>query len=123
MKEGKAENLESLISLILPEGILTYFDYTHCTYSDTNMCIHLEEKNIIPDSFKDEKNKSVGFHNPRQLKDFPIRGRIVTLSIKRRRWLVTLKDGTEKKVSRDWSIIEQGTNVTRDFAAFLKGIS
>jgi hypothetical protein len=123
MTEGKSEGLNGFISLILPEGILEYFSFTHCTYTDKSMCIHLEEKDIIPDDFKLEVHKSVGFHTARQLKDFPIRGKVVTLSIKRRRWLVTFKDGTERKVSRDWLIIQQGTNVTRDFAAFLKAIS
>ena len=123
MKRQQLDQQDDLIRLILPEGILDYFNFTHYTSTDTSLWIHLEEKDIIPDIYKSEINKSVGFHSARQLKDFPIRGKIVTLSIKRRRWLVTFKDGTEKKVSRDWSIIQQGTNVTRDFAAFLKGIS
>ena len=123
MTHGKAENLDGFISLILPEGILEYFDFTHCTYTNKSMCIHLDEKNKIPDEYKLEINKAVGFHDARQLKDFPIRGKIVTLSIKRRRWLVSYKDGTESKVSRNWNIIQQGSNITRDFAAFLKGIS
>lgn len=123
MKDKKANDISDFISLILPEGILEYFDFTHCTYNDTSMCIHLEEKDIIPDQYKSEISKSVGFHAARQLKDFPIRGKVVTLSIKRRRWLVSSKDGTERKVSRDWSIIQQGTNLTQDFSAFLKAIS
>ena len=123
MRKGKVESLDGFISLILPAGILEYFDFTHCTYTEKSMCIHLDEKNIIPDEFKSEVYKSVGFQAARQLNDFPIRGKVVTLSVRRRRWLVRFKDGTDRKVSRDWSIIQQGTNITCDFAAFLKAIS
>jgi len=123
IKRQQLDHQEDFIRLILPECILDYFNFTHCTSTETSMWIHLEEKDMIPETYKSAIHKSVGFHSARQLKDFPIRGKVVTLSIKRRRWLVTFKDGTEKKISRDWSIIEQGTNITRDFAAFLKGIS
>ena len=58
-----------------------------------------------------------GLMMPGQLKDFPIRGTTITLNIKRRRWLVNYKNG---KISRDWSIIQQESNVKRDFADFFK---
>lgn len=123
MSTQETDNIEGFISLILPEGILDYFAFTHCTYTDKSMCIHLEEKNVIPEEYQSEISKSVGFHKARQLNDFPIRGKVVTLSIKRRRWLVSFNNGSESKVSRDWSVIQQGTNITRDFAAFLKAFN
>jgi len=67
--------------------------------------------------------KAVGFAEPRKITDFPIRGRLVTLSVRRRRWLINdSATGKEKKISRDFTILKQGTSMTSEFAAFLKGI-
>lgn len=123
MTHGQVDDLNGFIRLILRTDILEYSNFTHCSYTDTSMCIHSVEKNEIPEEYKLEVHKSVGFRYALQLKDIPIRGKVVTLSSKRRRWLVTYIDGIKSKVSRDWSIIKQGTNTTRNFAAFLKDIS
>jgi len=120
----------SLISLFLPEGILDYFDITSFERTDSNLktydkrlTIFLSEKKVIPEKYQGEIYKASGFMDPRIIDDYPIRNMLVSLSIKRRRWDVTINDQT-MKISRDWdSIITQGTRISTEFAAFLKELN
>lgn len=120
----------SLISLFLPEGILDYFDIigfdrtsSHLKTYDKRLTIFLTEKKVIPEEYREVSYKSSGFMEPRLIEDYPIRNMLVTLSIKRRRWDVTIND-QEVKVSRDWdTIIKQGTRISTEFAAFLKELN
>jgi len=120
----------SLLSLFLPEGILGYFDITDFERTDSNLktydkrlTIFLTEKKVIPEEYKEHSYKASGFMEPRVIEDYPIRNMLVSLSIKRRRWDVSL-NGNNIKISRDWStIISQGTRISKEFAAFLKELS
>jgi hypothetical protein len=120
----------SLISLFLPAGILDYFDITDYERTDSNLktydkrlTIYLTEKKVIPEKHKGETYKASGFMEPRVIEDYPIRNMLVSLSIKRRRWDVTI-DNQVVKISRDWnSIIRQGTRISTEFAAFLKELN
>lgn len=52
--------------------------------------------------------------------DYPLRGKIVKLHVKRRRWT----DKTSGEIlQRDWHLVAKGTRMTQEFAAFLKKIS
>jgi hypothetical protein len=53
------------------------------------------------------------------VQDFPVRGKKLYLHIKRRRWEVQSNGNI---VSRDWRLVQSGTRMTAEFAAFLKGI-
>jgi len=119
----------ALLELILPQGILDYFDIVDFKQAesgqyvyDKTLTIFLEEKNIIPKEYKQYRYKNSGFMEPRLINDCPIRSMLVTLSVKRRRWDVEI-DGQMKKVSRDWNIVAQGTRMSAEYAAFLKEIS
>lgn len=120
---------QSLLEVILPVGLLDHFDINEFTigssgkeiYSRT-LSIYLEEKNKIPQQYRHYSYKSSGFMESRQLSDYPIRDMLVTFHVKRRRWDVLI-DGYSHKVSRDWSLIEQGTRMSVEYAAFLKEIS
>lgn len=120
---------QSLLELILPEGILEFFDIVNLqqgdsgkTVYDKTLTIHLDEKNNIPDEYKLFKYKASGFMEPGLINDYPIRNMLVTLSVRRRRWDVDI-DGQKKKVSRNWSQVSQGTRLSAEYAAFLKEIS
>jgi hypothetical protein len=120
---------QSLLELILPEGILEYFEITGLKQEDSgkyvynkNLTIYLEEKNKVPQEYKSYRYKASGFMEPRLINDYPIRNMLVTLSVKRRRWDVEI-DGQQKKVCRDWNVIAQGTRISKEYAAFLKEIS
>jgi len=119
----------ALLEVILPQGILDYFDIIDFKQGDSDqyvynktLTIFLEEKNLIPEEYKNQRFKSSGFMEPRLINDCPIRSMLVTLSVKRRRWDVEI-DGQMKKVSRDWTIVAQGTRMSAEYAAFLKEIS
>jgi len=113
------ESYQALVRILLPEGILEYFELTRIVESIPGLNIYLEERNIAPVEFKDEKLESKGFLPEIYIQDFPIRNQKVTLCIKRRRWEVK---STKEIVTRDWKIVQQGTRMTKEFADFLKGM-
>jgi len=125
---GKKMDSE-LFGLFLPEGILEHFDIVGYDQGDSGqyvydktLIIHLEEKKVIPEEYKNHIYKASGFMEVRKVSDYPIRNMLVTLSVKRRRWDVEI-DGEIKKVSRDWKAVAQGTRMSKEYAAFLKEIS
>ncbi len=113
------DNYITLVSLLLPEGILEYFDITDATLTKEGLSIYLEEKNTPPQGYTSEQLQSKGFHDQIRVEDFPIRGRKAYLCIKRRRWEVKTSGDI---ISRAWKLIQTGTRMTKEFAAFLKGI-
>ena len=110
---------ETLISLMLPEGILEYFELTKVDKVGKQLNIYLEEKNIAPVGYKKEDLESKGFFPEVSIQDFPIRGQKVALCIKRRRWTVKR---TDEIISRDWDLVRKGARMTTEFGLFLKGI-
>ena len=113
------ESYLALVSFLLPEGILEYFELSKIVEGLTGLNIYLEEKNVPPAEYKDQKLESKGFLPEIYIQDFPIRNQHVTLCIKRRRWEVK---ATGEIISRDWNVVQQGTRMTKEFADFLKGI-
>jgi len=113
------ENYRTIVSLLLPEGLLDYFEIMEATATKEGLSIYLEEKNLPPADYTAAQLQSKGFHDQIKVEDFPIRGKKAYLYIKRRRWEV-ISDGAI--ISRDWKLVQSGTRMTREFAAFLKGI-
>lgn len=109
----------TLISLLLPEGILEYFELTQVEKAPEGLLIHLEEKNIVPSEYQNQRLESKGFLPEVSIQDFPIRGQKVALCIKRRRWKV-LETGLI--ITRDWKLVHKGARMTTEFGLFLKGI-
>lgn len=107
-----------LIALTLPEGLPDFFELTSVKKEEGVFCLYLEEKNIIPMEHRASGVHSKGFHAEVRVSDFPIRGKKVLLCIKKRRWE---NIHTGEIVQRDWSLLSQGTRITKDFALFLKG--
>lgn len=110
---------ETLIRLLLPEGILDYFELTDVTQTGVGLNIYLEEKNIVPSGYEKSLLESKGFLPETAIQDFPIRGHKVALCIKRRRWEV--KQSGEI-ITRDWDLVRKGARMTTEFGTFLKGI-
>lgn len=111
------QNYRQLIELLLPAGILEYFDLIKTTQSPNGLHIYLEERNEPPTEYKDLQLYSKGLLDEVRVQDFPIRGQKVTLVIKRRRWEVA---ATGQIVSRDWNLVAAGTRITKEFGLFLK---
>lgn len=106
-----------LIVAFLPAGILEYFDLTNIKKEPAGFYIYLEEKNQLPEESKGQSYHSKGFYPEVQIEDFPIRTTKVFLCIKRRRWE---DPSSGQTITRDWHLIQTGTRMTKEFAAFLK---
>ena len=81
--------------------------------------IYLDEKNILPRDYDSNEFESKGFYERALIQDFPIRGKAVYLGIRRRRW----RNKTDKsiEVKSDYSFIAEGSKLTVELSAFLKG--
>ena len=49
------DNYQALISLLLPEGILEYFDIVNAVNEKEGLSIYLEERNVPPAGYKAEE--------------------------------------------------------------------
>jgi len=108
------------LSLLLPQGLLEYFNLSHYTLIEQEICLYLDEKNEVPEEYSKDKLLSKGFFDEITVQDFPLRGKAVFLHIRRRRWLNLT---TGQTVFRDWDTVAKGTRMTKEFASFLKVIS
>jgi len=110
MKNGMAE-------IFLPNGILDYFEITDFTQDDFRIDIYLEEQNILPSGASKDEHETKDFMASTVVQDFPIRGKGLFLHISRRRWR---HKNTGKIIKRDWDLVMDGGQITKEFAAFLK---
>jgi hypothetical protein len=105
--------------LLLPSGLLNYFDILRVEEKSKEVIIYLEEKNNINTEDNPSKYESKGFYPNILVNDFPIRGKSLLLDIRRRRW-INKESGAY--IDRDFHIVAEGTRITQEFAAFLKGL-
>lgn len=115
----KKKQLTEIIKLLLPQELFDYFEVINIWSKEKEVHIYLDELNISPDKFKEEKLTSKGFHSESIVQDFPIRDKTTYLHIRRRRWII---DSSGEIISRDWHSVAKGTHMTKDFATFLKGV-
>lgn len=114
------ENHLELLKLFLPEFLVEHFDITKTEQENETLHLYFEERNKVPVEYHSKAIISKGFLDEITIQDFPLRGKVVFLHIKRRRW-------TEKEtniiIQRDWNLVAKGSRITQDFASFLKEIS
>ena len=108
-----------LLSMILPEGILEYFNVKKASKSSNIFEVWLEEKPALNNEINGINVISKGFHKEIIIKDFPLRSRAVHLHIQRRRWIDKV---TGERVERQWDLVQEGTRMTKEFASFLKAL-
>ncbi|HEY3389589.1 MAG TPA: hypothetical protein VGK38_08470 [Prolixibacteraceae bacterium] len=113
------EHYQNLVKLLLPAELFDYFVITRLVVEDRAVTVFLDELDIKPTFYSDQKLTSKGFHAESIIQDFPIRNKAVFLHVRRRRWLV---ESTGEVVSRDWESVAEGTRYTKSFADFLKGL-
>lgn len=114
----------SILSCFLPDGLLSHFDIVDfkelCDLQTKKDCfyIYLDEKNLLPKEYSFIEFESKGFYERATIQDFPIRGKAVYLSIRRRRW----RNKTDKslEVKSDYSFIAEGSKLTVELSGFLK---
>lgn len=110
---------DELVSLMFPRGLLDYFEVTSLKKIELGYEIYLEERKEVPDPYQCQGYICHGFYDAQVIHDFPLRGKVFDLIVKRRRW----KDPQSGKVvSRDWELVAKGSSLSTEFSAFLKGI-
>ncbi len=114
------ESMNIILDLVLPAGITKYFEVVNHTMDSTSLNLFLDELNLVPEEFKNDKLESKGFYDSVTIQDFPLRGKTVFLHVRKRRWINYSKD--KQIVSRNWELVAKGTRITKDFADFLKSI-
>lgn len=107
------------LRFIFPDGMFDYFNFTNFVEKDDKVEIYFEEKNIIPEEYMEDKLESKGFYEQVRMYDYPMRGRSCILYIKKRRWFNHTQN---KYVSRNWKHMAEGTQISTEFASFLKAM-
>lgn len=108
-----------LIQALLPKEVFDYFKIVKVDIEAGVIDVHLDELNLTPEEYSNEKLISKGFHEPAVFQDFPIRDNAVYLHVRRRKWLV---ESSSKVISRQWDLSAKGSRYTKGFATFLKGL-
>ena len=124
------ELLYGIVSLMLPESMLDCFDIvkvdeesipataTDMTFRPFKRMVNLyldERDNRTPEQQSYTPN---GFTEYTKVSDFPLRNRLVTLHIRRRRY----KDEEGRNaVLCEYPLKAEGTSISPEFADFLKG--
>lgn len=111
-------DLSEVFSFFLPEGTFQYFDLVGGRKTQREIFLTLEEKNDPPvrPEHAGKRVLSKGFKEV-TVTDFPARGRVVTLTFRRRRWQV---EGESELLMRDIHLTAPGTQLEQEFADFLK---
>lgn len=117
--EANKEQLLGLLELILPVELLDYFTIVNMEIGSNEVHMYIDEKNIFPEEFKEEKLISKGFCQESVIQDFPLRDKALFLHVRRRKWEI---EATKKIVSRSWKLTAEGTRYSKEFASFLKGL-
>lgn len=108
-----------VLQTVFPEVITENFDFTDYRESEGRLDYWLEEREYM--SSEDRRKGTVrshGFTEESVIQDFPIRGKAVYLHVKRRRW-IDRSDGST--FVYDYELTEEGSRLTPEFVAFLKG--
>ena len=107
------------LRFIFPNGMFDYFNLVDFIEKPDKVEIYFEEKNEIPQEYADDKLESKGFYEQVRMYDYPMRGRSCILYIKKRRWY---NHTLNKYVSRNWKLMAEGTQISKEFASFLKAM-
>jgi len=110
---------DPLVRFILPDGLFDYFEMSDFKPGDSEVHIYLEELNIDPVEYQDDKLESKGFYEEIKMHDYPLRRISCIMHIKCRRWM---NHTQEKVVTRNWELIAKGTQISGEFASFLKAM-
>ena len=108
-----------VLKTIFPDVITGNFDFVNFEEQVDRLVYWLDERGYMSrEDYKKGTVREYGFSDERVIQDFPIRGKAVFLHVRRRRWRDT-DDGSI--FTYDFDIVEEGTRLTREFVAFLKG--
>lgn len=107
------------LKFIFPDGMFDYFEFKDFKEKQDKVEVYFEEKNIVPKEYFQDKLESKGFYQEIKMYDYPMRGKSCILYIKKRRWYNHTQNAY---VSRDWNLVASGTQISKEFASFLKAM-
>ena len=107
------------LKFIFPDGMFDYFEFKDFKEEQDKVEVYFEEKNIVPKEYSQDKLESKGFYQEIKMYDYPMRGKSCILYIKKRRWYNHTQN---TYVSRDWNLVASGTQISTEFASFLKAM-
>lgn len=110
--------LQEFVKMFFPHEIAENFLITGIESTPESVLIHLEEKDVLHHPEAGHEYEKNGFYPASEIRDFPLRERRVTLSVKRRRWIDRT---TGRSVSNRYDLVAEGTRHSKEFASFLKG--
>ena len=67
------ESMNIILDLVLPAGITKYFEVVNHTMDSTSINLFLDELNLVPEEFENDKLESKGFYDSVTIQDFPLR--------------------------------------------------
>ena len=108
-----------VLKTVFPEVITDNFEFTGYEESADRLDYWLDERGYMSrEDYKSGSVREYGFTEERVVQDFPIRGKAVYLHVRRRKWRDT-RDGSI--FTYDYELNEEGSRLTPEFVAFLKG--
>lgn len=112
---------KEIFELIFPQDIFEWFELTSGKSEGTTTRITFVEKDIPPLTTEDQGKKIIArkFHDI-TISDFPLRGKKVLLTFRRRYWKI---EGQKEYLKRDIRLTFPGTQLEKKFAIFLKAHS
>ena len=112
-------DISELARYFLSPTVVDIFEIVSISDDPANwrMDIYLDEKKILPEELNTINSISYGFTDIVTIQDFPIRGKGVYLHIRHRKWL---NKATNQIITRKINLTHNGTDLTKEFVAFLK---
>lgn len=109
---------KELFELIFPQDVFEWFDLKAGKSDETTTRITFIEKDIPPLTPANQHKKIIArkFHDI-TINDFPLRGKKVLLTFRRRYWKIK---GQKEYLKRDIQLAFPGTQLEKKFAVFLK---
>lgn len=111
---------DEFLRFIFPAGMFDYFEFSDFKETSDKVEIYFEEKNLPPSEYQGDRLESKGFYEQVRMHDYPMRGHTCLLYLKKRRWF---NHSLGKYVSRNWKQVAEGTQISVEFASFLKALA
>ena len=110
---------QEIMKLFFPTIVAENFEIvkTEKSEKEETLDVYLDELKSIPEEIKDKQIVSYGFTDYVTIQDFSIRGYITRLHIRKRKWQ---EKETGKIYVKSYDLTSEGTQLTKEFASFLK---
>ena len=108
------------MKLLLPSELVDQFELVRVEPMADGTHLFLDQRNIPPGEYEGHRLESKGFVDQVIIRDFPLRGKACFLHLRRRKWH---DHTTGTSVYSSWGSVAEGTRLTAEFAAFLKGFN